>query len=107
VDDAADGVVEAFQRPRGDVMHVVAQRIVHRAMWHLELLYGPAFAAVLIIAEASAIIPAFLEPRRWYEQLSLDRRMAPAQCCLCPVWADVELEQAGHRLDASFEAWTS
>jgi hypothetical protein len=38
---------------------VVAQRIVHGAAEHLELLLGPAVAMTLSIADASAIIPAF------------------------------------------------
>jgi len=38
---------------------VVAQRIVHGAVQHLELLFGPAVAMTLSIADGSAIIPAF------------------------------------------------
>jgi len=58
---------------------VVAQRIVHGAMRHLELLSLLACATVLSIAEASAIIPAFPEPRR-----------ATCRCCrppLCSAWS--------------------
>jgi hypothetical protein len=52
----AVGVTE-YGKPA--VPDVVAQRIVHGAAEHLELLFGPVVAMTLSIADGSAIIPAF------------------------------------------------